>query len=141
MRPLEALPKAHLHLHFTGAMRHSTLIELAERDGIRLPAALAQDWPPRLSAADEKGWFRFQRLYDIARAVLRTPDDIRRLIAEAAADDAADGSVWTEIQVDPSGYGGRFEGITEIGSTRLNSSHVANSYAVFCLKKKNKKCI
>src|SRR5690625_2105370 len=24
-------------------------------------------------------------------------------------------------------------------STRLNSSHVANSYAVFCLKKKNKK--
>lgn len=112
MRPLEALPKAHLHLHFTGAMRHSTLIELAERDGIGLPAALAQDWPPRLSAADEKGWFRFQRLYDIARAVLRTPDDIRRLIAEAAADDAADGSVWTEIQVDPSGYGGRFEGIT-----------------------------
>src|SRR5699024_11780881 len=86
----------------TGAMRHSTLSELAERDGIRLPAALAQDWPPRLSAADEKGWFRFQRLYDIARAVLRTPDDIRRLIAEAAADDAADGSVWTEIQVDRS---------------------------------------
>src|SRR5690606_41921898 len=26
-------------------------------------------------------------------------------------------------------------------STRLNSSHVKNSYAVFCLKKKNKKCI
>ena len=24
-------------------------------------------------------------------------------------------------------------------STRLNSSHVSNSYAVFCLKKKNKK--
>lgn len=112
MKPLTALPKAHLHLHFTGAMRHSTLIELAERDGIRLPAALAQDWPPQLSAADEKGWFRFQRLYDIARAVLRTPEDIRRLIIEAAADDATDGSVWTEIQVDPSGYAGRFDGIT-----------------------------
>src|SRR5439155_3255271 len=26
-------------------------------------------------------------------------------------------------------------------STRLNSSHVAISYAVFCLKKKNKRCI
>src|SRR5437868_12116838 len=25
-------------------------------------------------------------------------------------------------------------------STRLNSSHVSISYAVFCLKKKNKKC-
>jgi len=28
-RPLTELPKAHLHLHFTGAMRHSTLVELA----------------------------------------------------------------------------------------------------------------
>src|SRR5690625_6448593 len=27
---------------------------------------------------------------------------------------------------------------TDRKSTRLNSSHVANSYAVFCLKKKNK---
>ena len=49
------LPKAHLHLHFTGSMRHSTLIELAERDGIPLPDALVEDWPPQLSAADEKG--------------------------------------------------------------------------------------
>ena len=38
------------------------------------------EWPPRLSAADEKGWFRFQRLYDVARSVLRTPDDVRRLV-------------------------------------------------------------
>ena len=37
-RSLSALPKAHLHLHFTGSMRHGTLLELAERDRIRLPA-------------------------------------------------------------------------------------------------------
>jgi adenosine deaminase len=112
LRSISALPKAHLHLHFTGSMRHDTLIELAERDGIRLPASLTEDWPPELSTADEKGWFRFQRLYDVARSVLRTEDDVRRLILEAAQDDAADGSVWTEIQVDPSGYSARFGGIT-----------------------------
>ncbi|MCW2840160.1 MAG: adenosine deaminase [Aeromicrobium sp.] len=111
-RPIAALPKAHLHLHFTGSMRHATLLELAERDGIRLPASLTDEWPPELSTADEKGWFRFQRLYDVARSVLRTEDDVRRLVLEAAQDDAADGSVWTEIQVDPSGYGARFGGIT-----------------------------
>ena len=76
-RSLVDLPKAHLHLHFTGSMRHSTLIELAARDGIHLPDALVEDWPPQLSAADEKGWFRFQRLYDVARSVLRTEDDVR----------------------------------------------------------------
>jgi adenosine deaminase len=111
-RSLTALPKAHLHLHFTGSMRHSTLLELANRDGISLPEALVEDWPPKLSAADEKGWFRFQRLYDVARSVLRTEDDVRRLVLEAAEDDVADGSRWLEIQVDPSGYAARFGGIT-----------------------------
>jgi adenosine deaminase len=111
-RSLTALPKAHLHLHFTGSMRHATLLELAERDGVVLPDALVEDWPPQLSAADEKGWFRFQRLYDVARSVLRTEDDVRRLVREAAEDDVADGGRWLEIQVDPSGYASRFGGIT-----------------------------
>jgi adenosine deaminase len=111
-RDIRTLPKAHLHLHFTGSMRHSTLLELATRDGINLPEALVEDWPPTLSAADEKGWFRFQRLYDVARSVLRTEDDVRRLVREAAEDDVADGSRWLEIQVDPSGYAARFGGIT-----------------------------
>jgi len=112
VRDLAALPKAHLHLHFTGSMRHGTLLELARRDGIHLPDALVEDWPPELSAADEKGWFRFQRLYDVARSVLRTEDDVRRLVREAAEDDSRDGSRWLEIQVDPSGYAARFGGIT-----------------------------
>ena len=109
---LRSLPKAHLHLHFTGSMRHATLLELAERDGVALPDSLVEDWPPQLSAADEKGWFRFQRLYDVARSVLRTPDDVRRLVREAAEDDVRDGGRWLEIQVDPSGYAARFGGIT-----------------------------
>ena len=93
-------------------MRHQTLIELAERDGINLPEALVEGWPPQLSAADEKGWFRFQRLYDVARSVLRTEGDVRRLVREAAEDDVRDGGRWLEIQVDPSGYAARFGGIT-----------------------------
>ncbi|MCW2758469.1 MAG: adenosine deaminase [Nocardioidaceae bacterium] len=109
---LARLPKAHLHLHFTGSMRHATLLELAERDGIVLPDSLVTAWPPELSAADEKGWFRFQRLYDVARSVLRTEADVRRLVLEAAEDDVVDGGRWLEIQVDPSGYAARFGGIT-----------------------------
>ncbi|MCW2812676.1 MAG: adenosine deaminase [Nocardioides sp.] len=112
VRDLRTLPKAHLHLHFTGSMRHQTLLELAARDGIALPDSLVADWPPQLSAADEKGWFRFQRLYDVARSVLRTEGDVRRLVLEAAEDDVRDGGRWLEIQVDPSGYAARFGGIT-----------------------------
>ncbi|HEY1640802.1 MAG TPA: adenosine deaminase [Streptosporangiaceae bacterium] len=113
-RPLAALPKAHLHLHFTGSMRHGTLVELAAEHGIHLPEALVTEWPPRLSAADERGWFRFQRLYDIARSVVRRPADVRRLVAEAAQDESVDGSGWLEIQVDPSGYAHRLGGLTSL---------------------------
>ncbi|WP_370020561.1 adenosine deaminase [Planotetraspora sp. GP83] len=111
-RPLDKLPKAHLHLHFTGSMRHSTLIELAREHGVHLPDALVQDWPPQLHATDERGWFRFQRLYDIARSVLKRPEDVYRLLREAAEDEAREGSRWLEIQVDPSGYAQRFGGLT-----------------------------
>ncbi len=107
-------------------MRHSTLLELAARDGIRLPDQLVSEWPPTLSAADEKGWFRFQRLYDVARSVLRTEDDVRRLVREAAEDDVRDGGRWLEIQVDPSGYGARFGGITAFTDLVLDAVAVAS---------------
>ena len=126
-RSLADLPKAHLHLHFAGSMRHSTLLELAERDGIALPDALVEDWPPKLSAADEKGWFRFQRLYDVARSVLRTEQDVRRLVREAAEDDLGDGSRWLEIQVDPSGYAAKFGGITEFTELVLDAVRDASA--------------
>lgn len=126
-RPLAALPKAHLHLHFTGAMRHSTLIELARARGVQLPEALAAAWPPRLSGADERGWFRFQRLYDIARSVLRTPADMHRLLRETAADERAEGSGWLEIQVDPSGYAGRFGGLTPTVDLVLDAARAASA--------------
>jgi adenosine deaminase len=111
-RPIAALPKAHLHLHFTGSMRHATLVELAAHHGVHLPDALVEEWPPQLSAADERGWFRFQRLYDIARSVVRSEADVRRLISEAGQDERADGSGWLELQIDPSGYAARFGGLT-----------------------------
>jgi adenosine deaminase len=107
-------------------MRHGTLLELAERDGISLPDSLVSDWPPQLSAADEKGWFRFQRLYDVARSVLRTEDDVRRLVHEAAEDDVADGGRWLEIQVDPSGYAAQFGGITAFTDLVLDAVAAAS---------------
>ena len=93
-RRLDLLPKAHLHLHFTGSMRRATLIELAREHRISLPEAFGAEWPPRLHGTDERGWFRFQRLYDAARAVLRTEADVRRQISEMALDEQAEGSGW-----------------------------------------------
>jgi adenosine deaminase len=122
---LVALPKAHLHLHLTGAMRHSTMVELARGHGIALPPALTEEWPPALSTADERGWFRFQRLYDTARSVLRTPDDLYRLVREIAEDERAEGSGWLELQADPSGFAARYGGITAFTELLIDAAEKA----------------
>ena len=63
----------------------------------------------------------------MARSVLRTGEDVRRLVREAAEDDAADGSRWLEIQVDPSGYGARFGGITAFTDLVLDAVRQASA--------------
>jgi adenosine deaminase len=92
-------------------MRPETLKDLAEKHHIRLPETLREHHLLRLTP-DERGWFRFQRLYDAARACVRDEDDMRRLVIEAAQDDAAEGSAWLEMQVDPTSYAPHVGGLT-----------------------------
>lgn len=101
--------------------------ELAAEHGIRLPDALRAAEPPELRATDERGWFRFQRLYDVARSVLRTEGDIRRLLREAAEDEAAEGSGWLEIQVDPTSYAPRLGGLTPTIELVLDAAREAST--------------
>ncbi len=108
-------------------MRPSTLLELAASHGVRLPEALRTAHPLDLRPDDERGWFRFQRLYEAARAVIRTPSDVQRIILEAAEDDAADGSGWLELQVDPSGYAARLGGLTRALETVLEAAGRASA--------------
>src|SRR3989442_8514140 len=64
--------------------------------------------------------------------LFRSPGFPEGLVAPVAAVSAACGSIAR------SRIAGRI-GLTDRKSTRLNSSHVRISYAVFCLKKKKKK--
>jgi adenosine deaminase len=86
---LRGLPKAHLHVHLEGAMRRSTLSDLARHYDARLPS------PPTTfgSFAD------FGALYFAAAGLLRSLDDLARLVGEVVEDAASAGAVWIEPAV------------------------------------------
>ncbi len=110
-------------------MRVGTVRDLAEGLGLRLPESLREGYPPQLSAADERGWFRFQRLYDSARHCVRGEADMRRIVREAALDDGTEGSHWLEIQVDPSTYAPFVGGITPAMEIVLDEARRVNTTA------------
>ncbi|ACQ81417.1 adenosine deaminase [Beutenbergia cavernae DSM 12333] len=126
MRDLATLPKAHLHLHFTGSMRVATLRDLAHEQGIRLPESLLDHDPLRVPA-DERGWFRFQRSYDAARAVVRSEAAMRRVLREAVEDDGAEGSRRLEIQIDPTSYAPFVGGLTPALEIVLDEARAASA--------------
>src|SRR5690242_9410691 len=70
-RDLRALPKAHLHLHLEGAMRPSTLRELADAAGVAVP-------PIRGFGS----FGAFAGMYVAACDVLTTPESLVRLVDE-----------------------------------------------------------
>ncbi|MDO5722306.1 MAG: adenosine deaminase [Actinomycetaceae bacterium] len=134
MRNLASLPKAHLHVHFTGAMRPTTMVELARQQGVRLPSHLLVD-DPLTVPADARGWFRFQRSYDAARALVRSEAVMRRIVDEAAEDDAREGSVRLELQVDPTSYAPWVGGLTPaleiiIDQARISSQRTGVSLGI-----------
>ncbi len=125
MRDLARLPKAHLHLHFTGSLRIPSLMDLARARHVRLPESITDAHPLRVPA-DQRGWFRFQRQYDAARAVVRGEAAIRRVVREAAIDDAAEGSLRLELQVEPSSYARDVGGLTPALEIILDEARLAS---------------
>jgi adenosine deaminase len=95
VRDLAQLPKAHLHLHLEGAMRPSTLADLAAAADVAVPPV--------------RGYTSFSEFglqYRAASALIVTEDDLRRVVREVVDDAADDGAVWVEPHFYPPRYVG-----------------------------------
>ena len=125
MRDLDLLPKAHLHLHFTGSMSVNTLRLLAQRAGVAVPDTLVDEVALDVPY-DQRGWYRFQRNYDMARAVVKGEEALRTVVSAAAADDAREGSRRLELQVDPSSYAPSVGGLTPALEIILDEARAAS---------------
>jgi len=111
-RDLALLPKAHLHLHFTGSLDIPTLRELAVLADVPLPDHLV-DAEALSVPATTRGWHRFQRSYDTARLVVVSEEAMRRVVEAAVVGDVREGSRRLELQIDPSSYAPHVGGLVE----------------------------
>lgn len=119
------MSKAHLHLHFTGSMSVDLLREMSASHDISLNKELLDSEPLRVPA-NRRGWFRFQRLYDMARRCVQTEQDMREIVDEAARLDASEGSKILEIQVTPDSYAKIMGGLTPALEVILDEARQAS---------------
>ena len=91
---VRAMPKAELHIHLEGAMRPATLLELARRNRVDLPAG---------DIAGLRDWFRFRdfdhfvQIYLACSAALKRPEDFQVLLGDFAADQERHNIRYTEL--------------------------------------------
>ncbi|MEY2571540.1 MAG: adenine deaminase [Acidimicrobiaceae bacterium] len=87
---LEALPKVELHCHIEGTMRPATVVDLAAKNDVDLPAAD----PTELYRYDSLQGFL--AIFWLVQSTLRDPGDWARLAHESVVDGAAHGLAYRE---------------------------------------------
>jgi adenosine deaminase len=99
---LRALPKTDLHCHLDGSLRVETILDLAEEQGVRLPA----DTPEGLARAIHMGEIcasleDYLRAFEVTLAVLQREEALFRAAHELATDCAAENVRYLEVRYSP----------------------------------------
>src|SRR5467141_1443518 len=99
---LHALPKTDLHCHLDGSLRLRTMLELAEQQGIRLPADSEDGLAKSMKISERHGSLEeYLKGFDITLSVLQTEDSLYRAAYELAIDAAAENCKLIEVRYAP----------------------------------------
>ena len=98
---ISQLPKAELHLHFDGALRPTTMLELAGEVGVTLPAGDPEALARFMLVQDARHLEDYLARFDITVSLLQTEAAIERVAYEMVEDAAADNLRYMEVRYDP----------------------------------------
>src|SRR5262245_6962653 len=95
---ITAMPKAELHVHLEGAIQPETLLALARRNGVALPADTVEGLRAWYTYRD---FAHFVEIYVTISSCLRSPDDIELIAREFLAGQAAQNIRYSEVTYTP----------------------------------------
>jgi aminodeoxyfutalosine deaminase len=94
----EPLPKIELHVHLEGTIRPHTLLAIARRNGLALPADTVEGLAELYRFRDFE---HFIDVWILTTNVLRGADDFRQVVVDYAAEARAHGAVYLEAIFSP----------------------------------------
>ena len=100
---LKSLPKTDLHCHLDGSLRVETILELAQEQGVKLPANNVDDLKTILQAGlgKNKSLADYLKVFDLTLSVLQTASALERVAFELAEDQWNDGVRLLEVRFSP----------------------------------------
>ena len=99
---LHKLPKAELHVHLDGSLRISTIFEMAEQQGVKLPAKSPEKLAELIVCTEKTSSLdEYLRGFGVTNSVLQTQDGLYRAAYELAQDAAAENIRYMEVRYSP----------------------------------------
>lgn len=92
-------PKIELHVHLEGSVRAGTLLEIARRNGVAMPADTVEGLAGLYRFTD---FLHFLEVWSLTTGALRTEADFRQVVTDYAAEAASHGAVYLEGIFSPS---------------------------------------
>jgi adenosine deaminase len=102
LKHYRSLPKVELHRHLEGTLRLKTMLEVADKHGITIPADIIR--LSNLVQMQEEEGFTFQTFlskFNTLRLFYRSPEIIHRITREAVEDAARDNVRYMELRFTP----------------------------------------
>ncbi|MEX1051222.1 MAG: adenosine deaminase, partial [Gemmatimonadales bacterium] len=96
-----ALPKAELHVHLDGCLRPSTMLELAERAGVALPARNPSALADFMLVRDARNLSEYLQRFETTLSVMQSAEAMERIAFEFVEDVAAEGIRYVEVRFCP----------------------------------------
>jgi adenosine deaminase len=102
LEAIQRLPKTDLHVHLDGSLRIETILDLAHKDNVKLPADDPEGLRKAMHCGENTGSLvKYLEAFDITLQVLQTQDALFRAAYELAADAAAENVRYMEVRYAP----------------------------------------